>query len=144
VLGANDRRLYQLWVENVDSEPHTVHLAVEYDGRTVYRSSNRLAAAERVTAGDNPYTVATGEQLDRDWPEEPGHVVIKARLDDQSAWKTLDLNTLDAPCYAVIAHVDAVAKGDTPNLTLLSTADCSSGEGRSGTATTPTTSPKPS
>jgi len=124
-------------VEFVHTAPHTVNVLVEYDGESVHWPSRRVATSARVADVETPYARATGERLEQGEGDEPDRTVVRARMDDRPAWKTLDLGTPDAPCYVVMAQVDTVTQEGRPNLTLSFSANCLSGEeGGAGTTTT--------
>lgn len=58
VLGSDGKRLYQLWVENLDDAPHTLHVIVEYDGELTHWSSTPLPGAGTVEVDSREYRKA--------------------------------------------------------------------------------------
>jgi hypothetical protein len=107
-------------VVNEHEEPHTVNLIVEHDDEIAYWTSLDLPAA---TTREDWVDEASGATIENEWPDEPGRIVIHARLDDQSSWNTLALHEQGDGCHMVRAHVERDEQPAT-NVSLLASNDC--------------------
>jgi len=105
---------------NEREERHTVHLIVEHDGEIAYWAALDLPAT---TTREGGVDEASGATIENEWPDEPGRIVIHARLDDQSSWNTLALHEQGSGCHMVRAHVERDEQPAT-DVSLLASNDC--------------------
>lgn len=87
-------RIEQVRVVNKDTDQHTVHVLIEYNGDLVQWTSVDVPPAEGETSPKRVHSMA----LDKAWPDEAGHFVVYARLDEQSDWQYADSTDSDFDC----------------------------------------------
>lgn len=119
IVGQSGATLQVIRVVNEREEPHTVHLIVEHDDEIAYWTALDLPAA---TTREDGVEEVNGTAIENEWPDEPGRIVIHARLDDQSSWNTLALHEQGSGCHMVRTHVER----DQPatGVSLLASNDC--------------------
>lgn len=80
LVGQSGATLQVIRVVNEREESHIVHQIVEHDEEITYRATLDLPAA---TTRADGVLEASGTTIESEWPDEPGRIVIHARLDDQ-------------------------------------------------------------
>lgn len=105
---------------NEREESSTVHLIVEHGDEIAYWASLDLPAA---TIREDGVEEVNGRALEGEWPDEPGRIVVHARLDDQSSWNTLALHEQGSGCHMIRAHVERTDQ-PTTDVSLLASNDC--------------------
>lgn len=68
---------------NLHDEPHTIHVRVDFDGEEVVSHSYQLDAKQEPGPISHEWVAQT-------WPDQPGRFRIRARIDDETDWKTFD------------------------------------------------------
>ncbi|MCO8254371.1 hypothetical protein NKF26_11205 [Haladaptatus sp. AB618] len=90
--------LTKLSIENNSEDPQTVAVDVLYDGKSVYSERHEVTAKEGNVLG--------GEEITVDFPSDPGEVVIRAKMGNDSAETNLTDEMKNA-CARVQIWIDS-------------------------------------
>lgn len=116
-IGGGGIVLSHIYVENMDTDSHTIRVLVRYDGKLGHWSASEVPAFDAET-GD-PGSL----EVERTWPDKPGKIVVNARLDDEREWRTENLSkTIGDSCTNVHLSIDRDG-----NLTVMFSGDCGAG-----------------
>lgn len=104
-----------LRARNYHDEPHTVHVELEADGRSVYSGSKQLPAAP-----DGDRTAVTF----RDHPTDPARYVFRVWYDDQrrTEGRRVDITDYEAECLTLFTEIWGPVADDS-GLAVLVTGD---------------------
>lgn len=116
-------------ITNHADEPYTVHVLVERDGHPVYWADHEATAADDGTLGGAPVPCP--------WGDKEGQYMVRARLDDRTEWRSINLTDYDSDQLSLILTVGDpnTDQGDRPDLTIWHTSNPNE---RCETATTTT------
>ncbi|MGB9956177.1 hypothetical protein ACOZ4B_07290 [Haloferax prahovense] len=109
--------LGQISVVNHGYRPHTVHVLIERNGEPIYWADHSATAGDDIGLG--------GAVIPCAWGTEAGGYVVRARLDERTEWRAIDIDGYDSESIGLSLQIGDVNTGprDAPRLTIWHTSN---------------------